>query len=200
MSGLRRAAGISLCSHLAACMLFGFSFAPARLPIPPRMVFIGEGEVSPGALSAGAPQPARLPGGMISRDPESEPVSFRAGGWPVKPLVSLPSLAADKPYQGPAVARSLPGRRESVFIFHPELPYRLDLYFKDRQEVHIELLVNVRPEGQGRPAAVRRRISSGNPEADLLSMRYISHYLFIQEQHFQPDTWHPVKIDLSIRR
>jgi hypothetical protein len=44
---------------------------------------------------------------------------------------------------------------------------------------------------------VKRRISSGNLEADLLSMRYISRYLFMQQRGFVPNKWQTVKIDLS---
>jgi len=44
---------------------------------------------------------------------------------------------------------------------------------------------------------IKRKISSGNLEVDLLTMRYIGHYLFIQQKRFTPNNWQTVKIDLS---
>ena len=38
---------------------------------------------------------------------------------------------------------------------------------------------------------------SGNLEADLLSMRYINHYLSVQQQMFPVNKWQVVKIELS---
>lgn len=86
-----------------------------------------------------------------------------------------------------------------VIMFYPRLPPYFNIYFQDRQVVHIELLFNI---SSGRPAtsiAIKRKISSGNLEADLLSIRYISQYLFIQRLRFRPDSWQSVKIDLSTK-
>jgi hypothetical protein len=47
---------------------------------------------------------------------------------------------------------------------------------------------------------IKRKISSGNLEVDLLSMRYLSPYLFIQQNRFTPNNWQTVKIDLSPQR
>jgi hypothetical protein len=90
-----------------------------------------------------------------------------------------------------------PQQKESVLVFHPLLPYQLQLYFKDRQTVHIELMFNIISGRENKAIVVKRKISSGNLEADLLSLRYISHYLFIQRARFQPNNWQTVKIDLS---
>ena len=89
------------------------------------------------------------------------------------------------------------GRKESAIIFYPRLPYHFALYFKDRQTVHIELMFQVISGDKRNSILVKRRISSGNLEADLLSMRYISHYLFMQQRGFVPNKWQTVKIDLS---
>jgi hypothetical protein len=82
-------------------------------------------------------------------------------------------------------------------MFYPRLPYHFALYFKDRQTVHIELMFQVISGAQRNSILVKRRVSSGNLEADLLSMRYISRYLFIQQRGFAPNKWQTVKIDLS---
>ena len=89
------------------------------------------------------------------------------------------------------------GRKESAIMFYPRLPYHFALYFKDRQTVHIELMFQVISGDKRNSILVKRRISSGNLEADLLSMRYISRYLFMQQRGFVPNKWQTVKIDLS---
>jgi len=95
---------------------------------------------------------------------------------------------------------NIPKRKESVIMFYPLLPYQLQLYFKDRQQVHIELMFNIIPGREKNSILIKRKISSGNLEADLLSARYISHYLFIQQARFQPNIWQTVKIDLSTQK
>lgn len=89
--------------------------------------------------------------------------------------------------------------RDSVVTFHPVLPYHFTLYFKDRQVANIELMYNLLPRGSNRLVEIRRKISSGNLEVDLLTMRYISHYLFIQRDKLTPGTWKKVKIEFSPR-
>ncbi|MFA6349599.1 MAG: hypothetical protein WCY12_01560 [Candidatus Omnitrophota bacterium] len=88
-------------------------------------------------------------------------------------------------------------RKEPVLILYPQLPYDFLLYFKDRQAVHIELMFNITSQGGTDSVIVKRKISSGNLEADLLSMRYINHYLFIQQKNLPKDKWQAVKIDLA---
>lgn len=89
-------------------------------------------------------------------------------------------------------------RKEPIIMFYPHLPYHFTLYFKDRQAVHIELMFNITPCGSKKNSiTLKRKISSGNLEADLLTMRYISRYLFIQQMGFIPNNWQTVKIDLS---
>jgi len=98
-----------------------------------------------------------------------------------------------KSTQAPPVQR----RKESVIMLYPTLPYNFLLYFKDRQAVHIELIFNIISTGQTNSIEIRRKISSGNLEADLLSMRYIGHYLFVQQSRFSPNNWQTVKIELT---
>jgi len=90
--------------------------------------------------------------------------------------------------------------KRPVVMFHPVLPYHFTLYFKDRQMVHIQLMFNIstRPDNTN-SISLKRKISSGNLEVDLLSMHYISHYLFIQQARFPPNSWQTVKIEFSPR-
>lgn len=95
----------------------------------------------------------------------------------------------------------IPKRSDQAITFHPSLPEHFLLFFKDRQAVHIELMFNVvSRKDKANSIVVRREISSGNPEADLLSMRYIGHYLFIEQGRFSTDKWQAVKIDLSAQK
>ncbi len=94
-------------------------------------------------------------------------------------------------------AQYLTRRKEPVVLFHPLLPYDFKLYFKDRQLAHVELMFNIVSEGRRSATVIRRKISSGNLEVDLLSMRYIGRYLFTQQSNFLPNSWRTVKIDLS---
>lgn len=93
----------------------------------------------------------------------------------------------------------LPKRKEPSIMLYPHLPYHFLLYFKDRQMVHIELMFNIISSPQTNTILIKRKISSGNLEADLHVMRYISHYLFIQHARFIPHKWQTVKIDLSVK-
>jgi hypothetical protein len=123
---------------------------------------------------------------------------FALPGYCIKPRAELAfniNKADFVEYKATAVPVAVP--QESVIMFHPLLPYQLQLYFKDRQSVHIELMFNILTSGERNSILVKRKISSGNLEADLLSKRYIEHYLFIQQARFSPDTWQTVKIDLS---
>ncbi len=94
------------------------------------------------------------------------------------------------------------GRKEKrqEIMFYPHLPEHFLLYFKDRDVVHIELMFNIISKGPLSSILIKRKISSGNLEADLLSMRYISHYLFIQQASFFKDNWQTVKIELCAKK
>ena len=83
-------------------------------------------------------------------------------------------------------------------IFHPLLPYGFTLYFKDRQVAHVELMYKIVSFGLKNSIVIKRKISSGNLEVDLLTMRYIGHYLFIQPS-ILANNWQTVKIDLSAK-
>ncbi|MBM3255233.1 MAG: hypothetical protein FJZ08_02920 [Candidatus Omnitrophica bacterium] len=122
------------------------------------------------------------------------------GGY-LKPRINLPFNSEKAFFSGPSTqAVSISKRKESVIMFYPQIPYPIALYFKDRQTVHIELTFNVVTLGRGNSIMIKRKISSGNLEADLLSMRYISRYLFMQRMGLVPNSWQTVKIDLSTKQ
>ena len=90
-------------------------------------------------------------------------------------------------------------KKESTIVFHPLLPYGFTLYFKDRQVAHVELMFKIISTAVGNSLMIKRKISSGNLEVDLLTMRYMSRYLFMQQARFNPDNWQTVKVDLSAK-
>lgn len=88
-------------------------------------------------------------------------------------------------------------KQESMIMLHPLLPEYFMLLFKDRQLVNIVLEFRI-TESNGRNYTIlKRKVSSGNLDADLLTMRYISHYLSIQGEKFPKDTWQTITIELS---
>ena len=82
-------------------------------------------------------------------------------------------------------------------MFYPRLSHDFMFYFKDRQAVHIELMFRIDGNEQMNQVVLKRKISSGNLEADLLCMRYLSHYLYTQKTAMPIDKWQAVKIDFS---
>jgi hypothetical protein len=114
----------------------------------------------------------------------------------------LPLILDENKIAGPRKAdfqTYLPLKKESVLMFYPSLPMQFVLYFNDRQTVHLELLFNISTSGKANPILIKRKISSGNLDVDLLAMRYIGRYLFIQQNKFPKDTWQSIKIDLSAK-
>jgi len=116
-----------------------------------------------------------------------------------KPSLAFPSIRDKVPYVGQSLPQAVPLgiRRDLSITLYPNLPYNFLLYFKDRQVVHIELMFNIVSDSNKNTIAIKRKISSGNLEADLLSMRYMNHYLFVQQSRFIPNKWQTVKIELS---
>ena len=93
-------------------------------------------------------------------------------------------------------ALSLPLKKaESSIMFNPPMPYHFLLYFKDQHTAHMEISFYI--SSKGKIAGIRRKISSGNPEVDLLVMRNFTHFLNLCKSNFGLDFWQTVKIDLS---
>ncbi len=128
---------------------------------------------------------------------QSQPILY---GWWQKPPLNF-AYTSEKPafLQEPKAVFSPIKRKESTIIFHPLLPYSFTLYFKDRQVAHVELMYKIEPSGLKNSIEIKRKISSGNLEVDLLVSRYIGHYLFIQQKDIPAYNWQTVKIDLSAK-
>jgi hypothetical protein len=196
---------ISFACHACLILFFGFSFGKKQpvLHYSPA-VFWGQ-ILNAYDFSRTAPPDFSGIGRLFAGDflkalrPAAKAANTSAFETPcLKPEITMPLLRA-KQDLSPALANlHAPKRKEPVITFHPLLPQHFILYFKDRQTAHIEVMFKVVSGGKDvNPIILERKISSGNLEADLLSMRYIGHYLFIQEKRFVPDTWHTAKIDLS---
>lgn len=207
---LRRAILVSLAGHLALFGIFVFSFGDK---FPQRGVssasFLGY-------MFTGIElqRPVTLNGAAGRNVPPTVSSVHRSAGRlarqglayvpaeSYKPPVSLP-LGAPKGFitqVGVKEPDYLTKKRSQTIMFYPALPYHVSLYFKDRQSVHIELAFNILSSGKGSSVMVKRRVSSGNLEADLLSMRYITRYLLTQQELFGPQDWQVVRIDLSTSR
>ena len=92
-------------------------------------------------------------------------------------------------------------KKDSFVMFYPALPGKFNLYFKGRQTAHIELTFAYNLNNAWRREIfVKRIISSGNLEADLLSMRYLKRYLIMQQHGSTNQNWQKVKIDLGFRK
>jgi hypothetical protein len=198
---------ISLLSHLAVFGIFSFSFGP-KIPAVNYAAVSFQGAIlnSHDLISRpafGAKGISRL----FFKKADTRGLAKKKIDYPslsnyyFKPQLA-PALSKQKVgFQPPPAATTfVPARKESVVMFYPPLPYHFMLYFKDRQAVHIEIMFKVDSSGGRNSLEIKRKISSGNLEVDLLSMRYLSPYLFIQQNRFTPNNWQTVKIDLSPQR
>lgn len=196
---------LSFCCHLSVFSLFNFtfgdkltqlnfasiSFLGAVLSPPdfqkPHLINKGEQQIFNRSLSILSLQKVNIEADTTSSvyiKPQLSP--FLSS----EKLVFLPKTSGVPP-----VVKLPP----SVIMLYPRLPRHFLLYFKDRQSVHIELMFNLISRGRTKAIIMNRKISSGNLEADLLSKRYLGHYLFVQQAAFLEDAWQTVKIDLSAK-
>jgi len=198
---------ISICAHLSMLGMFTFSFG---LKIPAadygRVSFWGA-SLRKSDFSVIPAKSRMMPAeksGFINTAVNNKSVeNILLANPSFKPRASL-GLEADKvPFIQKTTSIAPAGDRKGKkeIVLYPSLPHQFMLYFKDRQVAHIELVFNILSKGAGRAGVlVRRKVSSGNLEADLLSMRYINHYLLIQHAAFIPNNWQSVKIDLSAKK
>lgn len=203
-SVLKQAIFLSLLGHATLFSMFSLTFGPKIPEVRFARVFFLGGVLRNSDLMASRNPAAGYKGAAFRGKSEilvlkrsSNDELFLSKDY-VKPPVSLP-FNGEKSTPEPKLAweEAIPARKEPAIMFYPRLPYHFALYFKDRQTVHIELMFRVISGEKRNSILVKRRISSGNLEADLLSMRYISRYLFIQQKGYAPDKWQAVKIDLS---
>jgi hypothetical protein len=198
----RKVVSVSLAGHIAVIAFlpfFGLSLCPrqARIAFNP-VVFCGSIPHdfffrTPPAV----PRPLVPDNVKLLPVPVSAPRDPIAYDYYIKPQAAVSFVPWRKAIKSPAIVSDSPKRTDPVLLLHPLLPYQFDLYFKDRQAVHIELEFFITKSSDRNFVSLRRRISSGNLEADLLSMRYIGHYLFIQQARFMPNSWQSVKIEFS---
>jgi len=196
---------ISSLGHLMVFSLFNFSFDQNRFKNQEApLVFWGQ--ILPKAalnfkdtkLTRGQEISPRLDN-VLPKKPG--PKLYSRMEYSLKPQVELAFNCEKSSFvpKDTGIIQPLPQKKDSPIMFHPLLPYQLQLYFKDRQAVHIELMFNIIARGKKNTILIQRKISSGNLEADLLSSRYINHYFFIQQARFPLNTWQTVKIDLSTK-
>lgn len=197
---------ISLAGHFAFFCIFSISFG-AKLPSSDYALISFWGEVLEGKLLAPAEISGRIKEKVLSLRSSILPAPGQlnlplpdAAGSFIKPVIVLPAIEekiiAKEDFSG--LARPL-AKKDSFILFHPLLPYSFPLYFKDRQSAHVELLFNPVNGPSGRYILIKRKISSGNLEVDLLVMRYIENYLYIQQARFSQNSWQSVKIELSAK-
>jgi hypothetical protein len=197
---LKKIVSVSCAGHIAAFALmasFGFSLGsvPGHAAFTP-VIFCGSVLPQSPDLPA-AVRPPWVKGvepALVPRLRPAVPVPF---DYCVKPATVLSYASSKGSDISRAIFAEVPKRKDPVLLMHPLLPYQFELYFKDRQTVHIELEFEITRANDRNFVSLRRKISSGNLEADLLSMRYIGHYLFIQQARFMPEIWQTVKIEFS---
>jgi len=201
---LKRTLFVSLLGHLAVFSLFSFTFGNKIPQIDYASIsFLGQILRSADLIN----QPT-INSVSVSTKVKFSPLAldsvtkeYPLGIQPyLKPPVSLfyvQEKSAFIPKEKSLV--TVPKKREPVIMFYPILPSHFLLYFKDRQRVHIELMFNIISTPSANTILLKRKVSSGNLEVDLLSMRYIGHYLFVQQAKFLPNQWQTVKIDLSAK-
>jgi len=206
---------LSFLSHVTLFSLFSLSFGN-KIPKADytNVYFVGQwlfaSQVHPGTLVIPTKDSKRghletifkrNSNKMLLRESRSEaPFSF---DYYVKPLLVPDRMSGNQKatlFLKTADGKPPMVRKEQTVIFHPLLPYSFPLYFHDRQVAHVELMFKIAPQGMKNSILIKRKISSGNLEVDLLSMRYIGHYLFIQPRGFVPEDWQTVKIDLSAKQ
>ncbi|MFH1457885.1 MAG: hypothetical protein ABIG31_01805 [Candidatus Omnitrophota bacterium] len=205
---------ISLLSHITLFSLFSLSFGN-KIPVADytAVSFLGQllfsSQVEPGTLTLnGEEQDSGSLKTIFKRNSGKILLKENSKGIPygfdyyfkpaLEPGMTAPGKASmflETVFTPPPLVR-----KDQTVIFHPILPYSFPLYFRDRQVAHVELIFKIAPAGPRDLVLIKRKISSGNLEVDLLSMRYIGRYLFIQQKGFVPTDWQTVKIDLSARQ
>jgi len=200
----RKSFYISLLGHATVFGIFVMSFGQKIPVIESRTYFNGS------ILNKGDLQ------GRAYIRPDAKWIVFKKAGTtqffkneehavPVEPLYVKPAsglnIIKDKyvPLNDFDITPPAHKRKESVMMFYPAFPYSFSLYFKDRQLVHIGFIFNIPSSVRPNPIIVKRKVSSGNLEVDLVSMHYINHYLSVQRSRLPQNIWKDVKIELTRR-
>lgn len=204
---LKKTVFLSIAGHFTLFSLFSFSFGNKILS-PDYSPISFWGQILPSAqinqiLPAAAIYYGRIFAGR--REALSMANRFKSSDMPAIPDYylkphSAPVFDIQKAgFGGKTTPFVYPKRKEAAIVFHPLLPLNFRLYFRDRQIAHVELMFK-RTSGDGQDyIEIKRKISSGNLDVDLFVMRYMGHYLFIQQPKLLPGDWQAVKIDLSAK-
>jgi len=193
---------ISLLGHLAFFSIFNLSFGQKISPMNYVSVSFWGQVLYNSQFSLNQPKETKqspllkIPDTSTLNKIKEEP--FLSARYYLKPSLAVAFNTEKGAFRGKNAPLSFPlKRKEPQIIFHPLLPYSFTLYFKDRQVAHVELMFKLSSGSLHKSIEIKRRLSSGNLEVDLLSARYIGHYLFIQQARFALNRWQSVKIDLS---
>jgi hypothetical protein len=199
---LRKAVCVSLLGHLALFSIFNLTFGRKMPSADYASVFFWGQVFLPSQLHKQRQNVSLSPGqrkDIISALPDAMGFLDPSVNY-IKPQLSS-ALSFEKEIfidrKNPDYF--IPGKREQAIVFHPLLPHNFNLYFRDRQVAHVELAFNIISSGGRNSIVVKRKVSSGNLEVDLLTMRYIGYYLFIQQSRFPLNKWQTARIDLSAR-
>ena len=205
LSSLKKTMIVSIIGHITVFSIFGFSFGNRIPRIEYASVsfwgqFLGSCQVSQPTATSRINQIKEF----FNRKPDTSALdtisreSIFLSRYYSKPPITLAFNSEKEAFiEKPEKLLFLPKRAQPSIIFHPLLPYGFTLYFKDRQVAHVELMFKITSEGERSSILLKRKISSGNLEVDLLVMRYIGRYLFIQRSNMPANNWQIVKIDLS---
>jgi hypothetical protein len=202
---LGKTVAISLLSHGVLFGLFSFSFGP-RLPDfqRPDISFLGSILLQSDVAVPGNHRQSSMIENIFLTKTAAAFLKPQPDNFKIQPAYGFkPSLdrqiSIKKGHYSyhPATKTGAPILRDHDIMFYPLLPQHFTLYFQDRQSAHMELLCKAGKKLKPSSIIIKRKISSGNLEVDLLTMRYIGHYLFIQQRHFIKDTWQTIKIDLT---
>lgn len=182
----RKSVFLSLIGHLALFGIFGFSFGekfvgPNRTSVSFYGAVLDAADIVPFSSSAG-----NIPKKSFDSLCKGEKTVRSAALDFLKPNLRPIMRAEKESFAVLRKQRTVPddySKNKPAIMFYPHLPFYFNIYFNDRQSVHIELMFRTYSVGsKAMPdyAPVVRKISSGNLEADLLVLRYIGRYLFIQ--------------------
>lgn len=210
---LKKAIFLSLAGHLAVLGIFGFSFGN-KIPIADygSINFLGDFLKKYDFLSEKRPDKDYFKKNIIISSQQQS--FFKKSVNSQNQKKALAKEVIFGPFVKPKVSASFSGTKQSYFIrlpdwqiapkkkrdvltFYPVMPRHFSLYFKDRQVAHIELMFNIPKDKKNAVVTIKRKVASGNLEVDLLSKRYMSHYLYLQQSRFTPDKWNTVKIELA---
>ena len=200
----RKILGLSFLCHLAVFTLFSLSLTN-KIPNISYTSFYFFGRLFSGAQLTGSPvfklENVKNPL-LINHDLPLFSKIGRHANIPLYPSYR-PMLTSGFITEKEGLANNLgltfvtPKRKEPEIIFYPVLPYGFSLYFNDRQVAHVELMFKVDAKDNPDYIKIKRKVSSGNLEVDLLTIRYIERYLLNRQVRFEPSNWQTVKIDLS---